>query len=183
MMPNDFGGDAGRPEDEPFTLTFAYGSNMCRGWLLSRVPGARYAGAACLIEYQLRFNKRSVDESGKGNAWETRDPNDIVWGVMVRVPITEKPALDRAEGLGNGYIERQVRVIDEGGAAHSLPAYVATESHIDHSLRPYRWYLDLVIRGAKVHGIPSEYVQSLSETVVIDDPNDARRSKARVACT
>jgi len=165
-----------------FKLTFAYGSNMCSGWLLKRVPGATYQGVASLAEHQLRFHKRSRDDSGKGDAWETGESNDKVWGVVVRVPAEEKPALDRAEGLGRGYTEKCVSVVDEGGATHAVWTYVATDSHIDRALRPYQWYLDLVVRGAERHGIQDEYVEMIRATRVIDDPSPGRRSEAQVEC-
>jgi hypothetical protein len=102
---------------------------------------------------------------------------------MVRVPILEKPALDRAEGLGYGYTEKQVSVVDENGATHALYAYMATDSYIDHSLHPYRWYLDLVIRGAEAHRISAAYLEFLRSTEAVDDPEAVRRAAAQVGCS
>ena len=48
----------------------------------------------------------------------------------------EKLALDRAEGLGNGYREKSSTVLDEKGVAYRVALYVADARSIDSTLRP-----------------------------------------------
>jgi hypothetical protein len=143
---------------------FAYGSNLCKGRLIERVPGATFEVVARLPEHQLRFHKRSVDGSGKCDAFRTGDPANEVWGVIVDVPDTERRSLDRAEGLGKGYECRTVEVFDDAGASHTTVAYVAQPSHIDADLEPYDWYLQLVVDGARVRGLPQQYVHEIEQT-------------------
>jgi gamma-glutamylcyclotransferase len=86
---------------------FAYGSNMSTPRLRERVPSCQFTTNAKLLRYQLRFHKRSKDESSKCNAFHTGEDTDIVWGVIFNILAAEKKALDRAEGLGSGYDEKQ----------------------------------------------------------------------------
>ncbi len=56
-------------------LYFACGSNLHPLRLSLRVPAARFQGALALTGYQLRFNKRGRDGSGKGNLLPTGHPD------------------------------------------------------------------------------------------------------------
>lgn len=162
--------------------SFAYGSNLCRGWLSRRVPCAKYEFVARLPNYTLRFNKRSDDGSGKGNAWFTGQQTDEVLGVVVDVPDEQKYRLDRAEGLGRGYEEQEVEVFVLGGESVTVRAYIGSSSHIDDSLTPYSWYIGLVQRGARARGLPREYIEGLLEWESVEDENPTRAAKAQVDC-
>ena len=180
-------GDERRPDLQRWDWTtmksFAYGSNLCRGWLLNRVPSATYEVVAQLPEHQLRFHKRSKDGSGKADAHYTGDKNDNVWGLVVNVPDSERGALDRAEGLNHGYEERKVTVHDEEGNSYQVSAYVAAASHIDASLRPFDWYLRLISEGATSQGLPSAYVATLTTELSVADHDTERIRNAEVRCS
>ncbi|MFP3882156.1 MAG: gamma-glutamylcyclotransferase family protein [Actinomycetota bacterium] len=156
---------------------FAYGSNLCRSRMRERVPGATFGSVTRLPMHTLRFHKRSKDESGKADAYFTGDSADEVWGVIVEVPDDERNALDRAEGLGQGYTERDVTVYDLSGEAHQVTAYIADESAIDPSLRPYDWYKMLVVEGARAHGLPEQYIEDLAKTEDLPDPLESRPAR------
>ena len=163
-------------------LNFAYGSNLCQRWLLSRVPCAQYEFVARLPGHELRFHKRSKDGSGKGNAWYTGIEHDVVWGAVVSVPGDEKPFLDQAEGLGHGYTERSLKVFDTVGEAHQVHGYIASASHIDDSLQPYVWYLRLISAGARALSLPVYYIESLLEIPTRVDMDRVRAKTAEVEC-
>ena len=137
---------------------FAYGSNMCTDWLRSRVPSASFNSIGILYGYVLKFHKRSVDGSGKCNAYFTNKDSDRVIGIIFKLNEKEKPALDRAEGLGNGYHEVEAQIVTTGGSV-SAKMYVADEDAIVDSLSPYTWYKDLVINGARANGLPEAYIR------------------------
>ena len=86
-----------------------------------------------------------------------------MWGVLYDVPWDEKPELDAAEGLGVGYFEKEVRVVTDDGECAAL-TYHANPDRADASLRPRDWYKDHVVRGAREHGLPADYIRAL-ETV------------------
>src|SRR6202521_4452027 len=136
-------------------LCFAYGSNMCTGRLRQRVPSAAPVRVARLLSHSLRFHKRSdKDGSGKADAYFTGEPEDLVWGVVFDIDPAEKPRLDAHEGLGHGYVERLVTVIDLAGGMHPAFTYTAEAGHIDRTLRPYSWYRRFVVEGARQHDLP-----------------------------
>lgn len=86
----------------------------------------------------------------------------------------KKAALDQAEGLGASYSERQVEVVFNGGTAIAS-LYYATA--FDPTLKPYTWYKELVIAGARQHSLPPEYIRALEGEAAIEDANRARHAK------
>ncbi len=138
-------------------LNFAYGSNMLSARIRQRVPGAQLVGMATLRGHALRWHKVAKDGSGKCNIIAA-EPSSVVHGILYEIPADEKKHLDRAEGLGFGYAEKDVQV-DFKTSMLSATAYVAT--HIDESILPFTWYRVLVIAGAVEHGLPIAYVNGL----------------------
>ena len=154
---------------------FAYGSNMFTARLQERVRSAVAVGIGYLPGHVLRWHKRSRrDGSGKCDAETTGRNADVVWGVLFELDAAEKPELDRAEGLGDGYDERQVEVITDPGIVKAV-AYIATAK--DPSLRPYHWYKAFVVAGAREHALPQEYLQSLENAPSVLDPDLARAAE------
>lgn len=100
---------------------FAYGSNMSLLRLRERVPSAARIGMAALVEYSLRFHKWSrKDKSAKSDAFCTRNSDDRVIGALFEIPHHEKGPLDKAEGLGFGYEQKDI-VAKSSQALHSQP--------------------------------------------------------------
>lgn len=163
-------------------LIFAYGSNLCMGRLKGRVPSARVVTVASLAGYALKFHKRSrLDGSGKADAYKTDRASDVVWGVVYEIDPTEKPNLDKAEGLGAGYDEKAVTVKSADGTDIVALVYVATD--IDPDLVPYGWYKAHVVRGARQHGLPEEYVKRIEMQASSDDlKQDRVRRERSVEC-
>lgn len=139
---------------------FAYGSNMCTARLRARVPSARPIEIARLADHELRFHKRGWrDGSGKANVFQRADPEAHVWGVLFEIDEREKPDLDRIEGLGRGYDETRLPVTTASGATRHAWLYRAHPSAIAPDLLPFRWYRDLVLTGAREHGLPDGYIR------------------------
>lgn len=169
--------ETGLPEP---VVYFAYGSNMSTPRLRERMPSAKPLGIATLPRHALRFHKRSVDGSGKCNAFETTDDEDSIVGVLYSFDPAERTALDKAEGVGNGYEHSIVTIINEGGRRRKVLTYIATPSYIDESLRPYEWYKDFVLAGATEHGLPTAYLEKYILSVeATEDPDNARSKKQR----
>jgi gamma-glutamylcyclotransferase (GGCT)/AIG2-like uncharacterized protein YtfP len=150
---------------------FAYGSNMLLERLKSRVPSARVLGTATLGGYALRFNKLSKDGSGKATIVPSADPQAVVYGVLYQLDDDERARLDKAEGLGNGYQIRHLRVRRDGeGAEEEAFTYVATPGAIRDDLPPFRWYKDMVINGATQNRLPESYVRQIEAVKAVEDP-------------
>lgn len=150
-------------------LYFAYGSNLYSKRLKSRIPSATTVAVVSLPNYQLFFDKRGTDGSGKGNIRKTND--SIVHGIIYEIKAEEKVALDRIEGTGYDDVSLQIPVESE---LIKVFTYMAKESHTDHSLSPYSWYKNLVIAGAKEHELPQAYINEIQEVEAIKDPEEER---------
>lgn len=154
-------------------VTFAYGSNMLTSRVRKRCPSATALGIAELHGYELRWHKRSRDGSGKCNVVQTNE-TAVVYGVLYEIPVGEKQAIDKAEGLGNGYEEQNAEVAFKG-APRMAVIYYATD--IDPSLRPYTWYKAFVVAGAKEHNLPEKYIERLVATDAMEDPDRKRHAR------
>lgn len=158
---------------------FAYGSNLHPLRLQERTPSARVIGVIKTRGRKLTFSKRgSRDHSGKCNLHESNNPLDAVFGVLYEIDSSEKEALDRAEGKGFGYHE-QIVCFELDGVTYSPFAYIADSSYINESLRPYEWYKQFVIEGARYHSMPEEYISMLESIAAIPDP-DSKRNMANM---
>jgi hypothetical protein len=65
------------------------------------------------------------------------------------------------------------------GHSREVVAYYATT--VDPNIRPYDWYRELVIAGAREHKLPPAYIRGLEAVDVAIDSNAERASRARQA--
>ena len=145
----------------------AYGSNLHPLRLAERIASARLFGTAFLPGWALRFHKLSKDGSGKCNIVPGGDGVHLA---IFDISPADKAVLDAIEGVGSGYLSRDLDVPGVGPCA----AYVAQASHVDDSLLPYDWYRQLVLLGAQANGFPSSYVDGIRAVPGRADP-DRRR--------
>lgn len=154
---------------------FAYGSNMLVARLRERTPSARPVGAASLAGHSLHFHHVSrQDGTAKCNIAECA--GETVYGVVYDVHASEQPVLDRVEDLGRGYHieEREVLL---GAEPVSVFCYVAVPGTVDDDRRPFRWYRDIVLAGAREHGLPPDYVARIAREPVVEDPDPERAAR------
>jgi gamma-glutamylcyclotransferase len=157
-------------------LYFAYGSNMLSMRLRERVPLAAWRGIGYICGHRLVFDKRSDDGSGKCDAEATPVPEDRVFGVVYEIHPSQRGQLDSAEGFGRGYALKNVEVIS-GEATLRAITYYATRK--DASLRPYHWYRQYVLAGARENSLPAEYIKLIESIESIDDPDTSRAARAQ----
>lgn len=131
--------------------------------LRDRAASARFHSTAILPAHRLKFQK-----IGKGNS------EDRVIGVVYEIADTDKPTLDRHEGLGSGYAEKKVEVITDTG---TIPASAYFATVIDDSLKPFHWYKQHVLVGARENHLPADYIAQIEEVESIDDPDAARHAR------
>ena len=155
---------------------FAYGSNMLTRRLIAadRAPSAKAIGIGYIKCRRLTFSKVSQDGSGKCDAELTGKKTDRVYGVIFGIALTDKAALNNAEGLEKGYAEEHVDVVTGSGTVQVV-TYIATKK--EPVLRPYHWYKSITVAGAVEHGLPKDYVEWLRAFESIEDPNAERRAK------
>ena len=149
----------------------AYGSNLHPIRLQKRVPSATLIGTSLLLGYSLRFHKQSsIDGSGKCNILVGESG---VYVAVFEIAESERSELDKWEGLGYGYDGHEVR-LDEFGVCST---YIAAPSAIDDSLSPIDWYKEYVLRGARFHGFPNEYVVRLERLTTVTDSDEDRAAR------
>jgi len=97
-----------------------------------------------------------------------------VYGAIYQMDSVHKQALDCFEGNGNGYYDSPLTV-ELHGKEHSTFTYFAQASHIADGLKPYHWYKNLVVLGAKHLQFPDVYVRSIELIESVEDPDETRR--------
>jgi len=142
--------------------------------LQQRVPTARALLVAVLRRHRLAFHKAGRDGSAKCDALSSGLDEDAVHGVLYRMDARDRPQLDVVEGLGCGYERKKVTlwVADE----KELSAFTYCATHIDATLRPYPWYIEHVLRGAREHNLPDHYLAKIAAVPTLDDPDPQRHA-------
>jgi len=152
------------PALRPGLLYFAYGCNMDPGFLAGVVGVTLEPGwPACLDGWRLVFNKVGEGEAG----WDVvatieEDAACCVLGVVYRLPQSTLSALDEFEGVPTHYQRATVWLEPLGRRARQAAlVYRAQPRWIvdDGTLSPR--YLELLIRGARQHGLAEEYISWL----------------------
>ena len=149
----------------------AYGFNLHPIRLSERIPSAKLLGKGILVGKSLRFHKRSKDGSGKCNIVD--DDQQQVYVAVYELDESEKPALDNAEGVGYGYRSEEVKVDGFGECI----TYIAEDSHIDDSLKPYTWYKEMLLVGCEKLEIPKAYIDHIRCVDANDDFDQQRQAK------
>ena len=153
------------------SLTYAaYGSNLHPERLGRRIASARPCGTAFLDGWSLAFRKRGKDGSGKASLLAGGDGVHVA---LYSISPDDRPILDSIEHAGIGYEAMTVDMPDHGRCF----TYVATDAYIDDELRPFCWYRELVIAGARFQDFPTAYVDAIHAVRVKRDPDDARRRR------
>lgn len=143
-----------------YHLVFMYGSNLYPKRLRFRVPGWNgKSERAFLPNYELRFNKRLIKGGVAANVMFhlTRK----VWGIIVELDDNDLEAMDRYEGHPYHYERKKIDLFYENGSQVSAYIYIAHPQHIIGGKLPTYEYLGYIIRGAKMCGLPSDYINAI----------------------
>lgn len=157
---------------------FAYGSNMLTERLKApkRCPGATVLGRAFADGWVIEFSKRSnLDGSGKatlGRAASQRTP-----GVLFKIPNAQRPALDCAEGAGKGYDRCDAFSVQRSGSDEIIQAVTYLATSPEANLKPFDWYLALLVAGAHQHGLGDNHRARLSREPYEPDVDHTRKSR------
>ena len=138
---------------------FAYGSNLCAEQMVRRTgpvgEGEDGPRVARLPGYRLVFNMDGKDGSVYANIVQ---PGDGVIGVLYHC---SEAALARLDVYEEGYDRRQVQVTLDDGATREAMAYVARPERTADGRSPSDDYLEIILRGARRHGLPDAYVRGI----------------------
>lgn len=150
---------------------FAYGSNLLHARLYARCRSIVNIGIARLDRHRLNFAKPGSDESGKCGI-EAVNTGEYVLGVLYQMAKREKPVLDRIEGNGHGYMDKEIEVNSNRGPIRCFTYY---PTRLDNDKRPYDWYKALVLEGARENGFPPHYLEMIEAVESLIDPHHERR--------
>jgi len=152
----------------------AYGSNLHPHRLFARDVQPRLVGIVELPDRALVFHKRGKDGSGKGTLY--RRAGGQVFGAVYEIFADEKAALDRIEGLGQGYELEHIQMTVNAEPFDAI-TYLASVSHLASGLRPFHWYKDMVLLGCEYHRFPRHYIAAIESVASEQDPDIARRRR------
>jgi hypothetical protein len=145
--------------------------------LKQRTPSAKRCGSFKLLAHSLRFHKVGQDKSGKCDAFYTANQSDYVLGALFEIDEVDKIYLDKAEGLGFGYDEKEVTLLDSQNQVISAFLYIAT--HIDAEIKPYSWYKNHVLIGALESNLTEEYIDKIKSVKSFEDLDKNRNALQR----
>jgi gamma-glutamylcyclotransferase (GGCT)/AIG2-like uncharacterized protein YtfP len=151
----------------PGLLYFAYGCNMDPGFLADLVGCQLGSGWPARADgWRLAFNKGGEGDDGRSVVANlVPDEGGHTLGVVYRLPREALSALDAFEDVPLHY-RREVLWVEPLGrrARQAAIAYMAQPRWIVEAARPEPTYLNLVLRGARLHGLPLQYLNWLHRT-------------------
>ena len=146
---------------------YAYGSNMSSGIFVHgfRKMNPSSAERAILRGYRLAFSEAGIPFFEPAFANVEEDEAALVEGVLYRITEKEMDDLHISEG-GRAYNIIHVPVV--GDMSGSVEAQVFQSKHPAHGLHPSKRYIDILIDGAREHGLSEAWVTMLENTSYVD---------------
>lgn len=157
-------------------LYLTYGSNLHPSRLIERVGPVECAGKVCLPGWKLMFDKRGSDGSAKANLRAAPGSDADARAALYELDQKQYSILDRFEGAGRGYDSFWMDVIVDG-EERSAVTYLTPSHWRAETARPWTWYRDLVVAGARFHGFPESYVQVIEQVKASPDPDAERAAR------
>ena len=126
---------------------------------------------ARLPNHRFSFDKIGGDGSGKGGIEQMHTSHEVI-GVLYQMDKLEKPVLDKIEGVGHGYVDRQVSVVTQ---LRNISAFTYYPTLVEKSRQPFDWYKALVLEGARENEFPRHYVAMIESIESVVDSDNTRR--------
>jgi gamma-glutamylcyclotransferase (GGCT)/AIG2-like uncharacterized protein YtfP len=157
-------------------LYFAYGSNLDPEQMSRRCPGHKVVGLAELPDHRLTFPLTSHDWGG-GVASVGVAHGESVWGMVFELGDADLATLDGYEGYvgpqdQHNVYDRETTSVqlvraDDGSFPRRLRVWIYLARPSNPS-PPSRRYLDAILRGARHHRLPGDYIAKLAAMPVAD---------------
>ena len=162
-------------------LYFAYGSNLDPDQMRERCPGLQLVGVAVLRDHKLLFPLFSEDWGGGVVSVQLSHGKDV-WGVVYELGDEDLRSLDEREGFrspgdAHNLYEREHIWVDlvrpeDGSVPRRVRCWIYLARTANPSL-PSRRYMETVIRGARAHKLPDDYIAMLARLPLLpeDEPS------------
>lgn len=147
---------------------FVYGSSLDAGafgdWARDhgyRVPDFSAARPARLPGWRLAFDAPSRMWGGPVASLREA-PGEAVFGLAVPMPGEARGLVDHKEGAVSGLYEAvEVTLETDAGPVPALAFRVAAARRLPAEGPPAPAYLDVMLRGARAHGLPAAWIDRL----------------------
>lgn len=146
--------------------------------LRRRCPSARPVATAIASNHILEFTKPSLDRSGKATLVAANNQRKLTPGVLFEIEKQDLPSLDKAEGAGQGYDRYDEFEVRLSGTDELVAATTYLASETTSHLKPYDWYLALVIAGANEHALDETHIEMLNQIEYTVDDHFTRLERA-----
>ena len=143
--------------------------------LIKRCPSAKPIGIAHAPNHSVNFSKIGADKSGKATLYKHAGAQQF--GVLFNINSNDLVSLDVAEGVNFGYERRDDFLVIRSNDQTKIRTTTYLALKIDTNLSPFDWYLDLVIAGAKQHGLPTAQISKFQETKFQPDNKENRKGR------
>ena len=160
-------------------LYFAYGSNLDPDQMRSRCPDHKVVGLAMLRDHKLSFPLTS-HEWGGGVAGIAVSHGATLWGALYELSDADVATLDKhmgfvAEGSPNNLYDREQVWVelsrpDDGSIPRRIRAAIYMPRQANPA-KPSARYLEAILRGARHHRLPDEYIAKLSQISTGEGPD------------
>jgi len=136
---------------------FAYGSNLNLDFLNQYVPSAEYIMKAYLPNFEVQFRFWSKKRQG-GISSIIEKPGGMVHGVIYECDEEDMKKMDILESVNQGLYKRETfKVLGEDQNWYDADLYRIVKSQ--GPFTPARSYVELMLSGAKAHGLDREYIR------------------------
>lgn len=149
-------------KDSDIVWFFAYGSAMNSSRLAGRGVKFMSFEPAYIDNYQIKFNKRSVDGTAKANIVPSTDSK--VYGLLYKLPKSELSKLDNIEGLTSGHYYRQtMSAITMNEEVFHAEVYIANAKYLvdDDKAYPSAQHITTVVNAAIKNRLDNDYINYL----------------------
>jgi len=146
---------------EDFLLYFAYGSNMDKKRLFSRIGSTVKWDNGMVSSKKLSFNKLGQDGSGKANLIDQED--EKAYGVIYQVNEADLIKLDRFEV---GYERKTLEIQSDNNGYVKAISYLA--NNLSDFIVPNKDYMNYIVWGAEENGLKQNYIDYLKSIPTID---------------
>ncbi len=138
---------------------FGYGSNLSTEFLRQHCPSVKPVMKAYLPNFRVEFRFYSNNRQG-GISSIMEAPGEMTYGVIYEMPKKEMDDLDVLESVPEGLYTRETfLVLGEDGEWHEGNLYRVANP--EGPFTPAKSYLDLMIEGAREHGLDAEFLEKL----------------------
>lgn len=143
---------------------FAFGSNLLAERIHIKNPSAVFKCVGKVSGYKLSFGRHVSRWKGDVATITKADPASTVYGVIWELDEKHQETLDRQEEVPNVYKRIQLQAEADQNQIFTCVSYQLLEQHMNNSTHiPSKVYKGVILRGAKQHHLPQEYIAQLEQ--------------------